>query len=213
MFLPKRWPRGFFLKWLRRTHAWIGLWGAVLAVLFGSSGILLNHHEVLKIPAAKVERTEAQLPLPEPHPADPEELAVWLRQHLQLGSRDVKIVEETPKSVVWNGVTIQQPPRWQVTLRNPKESIQAEYWPGNSFVTVKRGQGNIFSVLTNLHKGAGMGVGWVLLADSLAGGLSVLSLTGILLWTRLHGGRLAAAGLGLGSLGLVLGLFLQVLGG
>ncbi|MGZ8142573.1 MAG: PepSY-associated TM helix domain-containing protein, partial [Methylosarcina sp.] len=79
--------------------------------------------------------------------------------------------------------------------------------------TVKRGTGNLFSVLSNLHKGVGMGVGWVLLADTLAGGLIVLSLTGILLWTRLHGGRLAAAGLGLGSLGLAFGFAWQAVGG
>ena len=58
-----------------------------------------------------------------------------------------------------------------------------------------------------------MGIGWVLLADTLAGGLIVLSLTGILLWTHLHGGRLAAAGLALGSLGLAFGFAWQALGG
>jgi hypothetical protein len=58
-----------------------------------------------------------------------------------------------------------------------------------------------------------MGIGWVLLADTLAGGLIVLSLTGILLWTRLHGGRLAAAGLGFGSLVLAAAFTWQAAGG
>ena len=60
----------------------------------------------------------------------------------------------------------------------------------------------MFALLTRLHKGVGMGVGWVLLADTLAGGLVFLSLTGLLLWTRLHGSRLTMAELGLTSLGL-----------
>ena len=60
----------------------------------------------------------------------------------------------------------------------------------------------MFAFITRLHKGVGMGVGWVLLADTLAGGLVFLSLTGLLLWTKLHGSRLTMAGLGLTSLGL-----------
>jgi hypothetical protein len=213
LFLPKRWARGNFLKWLRRTHGWIGLWGASLGLLFGSSGILLNHHEIMKIPAAKIEKFEAQLALPEPLPGDPKTLADWLGQKFNLSARHAKILRESAKTVIWNGVSVEQPPRWQITLRTPRESVQAEYWPGNRFVTVKRGVGNPFSLLTNLHKGVGMGIGWVLLADTLAGGLIVLSLTGILLWTRLHGGRLVAAGLGIGSLGLAFGFACQALGG
>ncbi|WP_213069434.1 hypothetical protein [Methylomicrobium album] len=29
LLLPKRWARGSFLKWLRRTHGWFGLWGGI----------------------------------------------------------------------------------------------------------------------------------------------------------------------------------------
>lgn len=213
LFLPKRRSRGSFLKWLRRTHGWLGLWGASLGLLFGSTGILLNHHEVMKIPAAKVEKSEAQLALPEPLPADPQALADWLGQEFKLDARHARILREQGKTVLWNGGRIEQPPRWQVTLRTPRTSVQAEYWPGNRFVAVKLGTGNVFALLSNLHKGVGMGVGWVLLADTLAGSLIVLSLTGILLWTRLHGGRLAAAGLGLGSLGLAAGFAFQAVGG
>lgn len=213
LFLPKRWARGNFLKWLRRTHGWIGLWGAALGLLFGFSGILLNHHEVMKIPAVKVERSEAQLTLPEPLPADAEALAAWLGQSYHLDARRARIQREPGKTVVWNGAEVAQPPRWQIMWRTPRASVQAEYWPGNRFVTVKHNTGNLFALLTNLHKGVGMGAPWVLLADTLAGGLIVLSLTGILLWTRLHGGRLAAAGLGLTSLTLAAVFTWRALGG
>ena len=213
LFLPKRWARGSFLQWLRRTHGWIGLWGAALGLLFGFSGILLNHHEVLKIPAAKVEKSEAQLILPEPLPTDPKALAKWLGQTYHLNAGQAKILREPAKTVIWNGIGVEQPERWQITLRTPRASVQAEYWSGNRFVTVIRGAGNVFALLTNMHKGVGMNAAWILLADTLAGGLILLSLTGILLWTRLHGGRLAAAGLGLGSIGLVLALTCQALGG
>ena len=45
-----------------------------------------------------------------------------------------------------------------------------------------------------------MDAGWILVADTVAGSFILLSLTGVVLWTRLHGRRLLAAGLGLGSL-------------
>ena len=212
LFLPKRWARGAFLKWLRRTHAWLGLWGAALGLLFGVSGILLNHRDLLKIPAAKMEQSEIQLPLPEPRPADPKAMAAWLGQTLEIDTRSARIRRETGKIVTWNNTVLQQPPLWQITVRNPKRMLQADYWEGNAFVSVKQGEGNFFAILTHLHKGSGLGIGWVLLADTLAGSLIVLSLTGTLLWTRLHGQRLAAAGLGLGSLSLMVLFALHAIG-
>ena len=35
--------RATFIKWLRKVHGWVGLWGAVLGLLFGTTGFLLNH--------------------------------------------------------------------------------------------------------------------------------------------------------------------------
>ena len=43
--------------------------------------------------------------------------------------------------------------------------------------------------------GSGMGALWIFLGDSLAFGLFVLSASGLLLWSRLHGPRLLAVGL------------------
>jgi hypothetical protein len=98
-----------------------------------------------------------------------------------------------------------------VDFHNPQQSVNAEYWVGNSFVSVKRQDANIFAFITRLHKGVGMGTAWVLLADTLAGGLVFLSLTGLLLWTKLHGSRLLMAGLGLVSLGLGVSVVLNSL--
>lgn len=211
LFLPRPLARGNFLKWLRRAHAWIGLWGAALGLLFGLSGILLNHRDILKIPAMRTEQKEIQLPLPEPRPTDPKAMATWLGQTLNLDATHAKIRREASKTVTWSNASFQQPPFWQITLRNPQKSLQAEYFEGNAFVSVKQTEGNFFALLGNLHKGVGMGLGWVLLADTLAGGLILLSLTGTLLWTRLHGPRLAAAGLVSGSLGLAVFLSLQAM--
>jgi len=212
LFLPHKLSRGAFLKWLRRTHAWFGLWGATLGLLFGLSGILLNHREIMKIPTGRMPQKEIQLQLPEPPPVDVKAMAEWLGEKLEMDTSKAKIRNEKEKTVTWNNVPVQQPAQWQITVRNPKFMMQAEYWQGNAFVTVKKGEGSFLNLLTNLHKGVGMGVGWVLLVDTLAGGLIILSLTGTLLWTRLHGTRLAGAGLGLGSLGLMIFFTLQAIG-
>src|SRR5439155_25585060 len=56
--------RAVFLGWLRKTHLYVGLWGAVLGLLFGATGILLNHRSIMKIPVEKSVQNTAQLPLP-----------------------------------------------------------------------------------------------------------------------------------------------------
>lgn len=120
LFLPRPLARGTFLKWLRRTHAWLGLWGAALGLLFGSTGILLNHRDILKIPAAKTEQQETQLALPEARPADAKALAAWLGLQLGTDFSHARIMQEPPRPVTWNGVTVQQPARWQVMPRPAK---------------------------------------------------------------------------------------------
>ncbi|MGZ5599751.1 MAG: PepSY-associated TM helix domain-containing protein [Methylobacter sp.] len=191
-----------WLKWLRRTHACVGLWGAALGLLFGISGILLNHRMVMKIPAVKMEQSQIELALPTPLPADAKALALWLQAQLSIDREPNKISAEPAKTVTWSGQNIQQPGQWRVDFQSPQQSVSAEYWVGNTYVSVKRQDANAFAFITRLHKGVGMGTAWVLLADTLAGGLVFLSLTGLLLWTKLHGSRLAMAGLGLTSLGL-----------
>jgi len=191
-----------WLKWLRRTHAWVGLWGAALGLLFGISGFLLNHRAVMKIPAAQMETSQIELALPVPAPENAKALAAWLQAQLKIEQEPGRIVAEPEKQVIWAGQKHQQPALWRVDFHTPQRSISAEYWSGNAYVSIKRQDANAFAFLTRLHKGVGVGVGWILLADTLAGGLVFLSLTGLLLWTKLHGSRLTMAGLGLTSLGL-----------
>lgn len=201
LFLPKRLSRGAFLKWLRRIHAWCGLWGAVLGLLFGLTGILLNHRNLLPIHAAQWNRNTVELSLPQPAPADVDALGRWLQQALELRHPPQRARSEAAKPLPWGNGKLIQPARWTVSFAGPGYGVEAEYFLGNGTVSVTRRDGNAFALLNSLHTGMGAGVGWVLLADSIAGSLIVLSLTGTLLWTRLHGGRLLAAGLGLGSTG------------
>lgn len=203
--------RGRFLRWLRRTHGWLGLWGAVLGLLFGATGFLLNHRAVMKIPAAQMEQSEVELALPAERPKDAKALATWLKSELKLTREPLKVGSDPAKTVIWNGQSVEQPAQWKVDFHAPQYSYTAEYFVGNNFVKVKKQDANAYAFLVRLHKGVGMNNAWILLVDSLAGALVILSLTGVLLWTKMRGSRLAMAGLTGGSLLLALLFTLQSL--
>ena len=200
--------RAVVLKWLRKTHGWIGLWGAVLGLLFGATGILLNHRAVLKIPAAQSAESTIELPLPQPAPQDAKAMAAWLSSSLAIGRDASRVKAEPAKPVAWGDRALIQPARWSGAFVGPASGVQFEYWVGNTYVTVKRNDNNVFSTLSNLHKGTGMGVGWILLVDTLAGSIILLSLSGVLLWAMMTRKRMvgvAIAGLSLlASAGLAL---------
>ena len=47
-FLPRALQTQNFLRWLRRTHAWLGMAGAAAGVILGISGITLNHRAEIR---------------------------------------------------------------------------------------------------------------------------------------------------------------------
>ena len=100
---PKRLP---WLKWLRRIHAWVGLWGAALGLLFGVSGILLNHRAVMKIPAAQMEQSQVELALPDAASSRCQSLASWLQAQLNIDREPSKISTEPAKTVTWAGQSL-----------------------------------------------------------------------------------------------------------
>jgi uncharacterized protein len=58
----------------------------------------------------------------------------------------------------------------------------AEYWVGNSSVTVKRFDTNAWAFLMSVHVASrsGMNAAWILLADSIAGSFIMLAPAGLL---------------------------------
>jgi uncharacterized protein len=185
----KRSRRATFIKWLRKVHGWVGLWGAALGLLFGVTGFVLNHRgEPLRISTGAPQVSTVQLKLPDPAPESPRELAKWLQGQpdLKLPARPGRVQKEPEHPVAWGDRETVQPEHWQLMFSAPNESVTVEYWEGNDFVTLKRNGNSLLATLTNLHKGVGMSVGWVLFIDTFAGALILLSLTGVLLWTELN---------------------------
>ena len=197
-----------FLKTLRKVHLYVGLWGALLGLLFGATGILLNHRTLLKFPLATPQQVIAQMPLADRSFATPEQLSDWLRAELKLNPQTMVRINALPaRSVLWEGIELQQPPQWTINFNSIDKSIVADYMPGNRFVKLDTTAQTPLGTLMRLHKGVGIGIAWVLLADTIAGGLIVLCITGLLLWSRLHPLRLATVGTSLGGISMAIWLF------
>lgn len=203
--------RAKVLRWLRRVHGWLGLWGAVLGLLFGVTGFLLNHRAVMKIPALKMEQSQFEVAMPANAPQNAQEFARMMQREFALKQPAYKVHDEPSRPIAWGDKRLIQPAQWKAEFHLPHYSVSAEYWVGNQFVSVKRQDVNAWGFLMRMHKGTGMNAGWILLVDSLAGAMLVLSITGVLVWTRMRGSRLALAGLVGTSLGLTVLFTLQSL--
>lgn len=207
----KRSRSATFLIWLRRVHLYVGLWGAALGLLFGATGIVLNHRAVLKLPIDKVVQRTAQVPLPDEVLArlqTPQQLADWLKAELRFDSVQTHLKAEPPRSVVWDGREVSQPERWSFILHSPQRGVAAEYFVGNRSVKVETQDATPIGTLTRLHMAVGANAFWVLLADTVAGGFIVLSITGLLLWSRLRAIRLSTLGVSIAALAGAAGFLL-----
>lgn len=181
--------RAKFIRWLRKVHAWLGLWGAVLGLCFGVTGIVMNHRAIMAIPLKKIEKTVAQIEFATPA-NNAEELASTLAKKLDLEKLPPRIQVIPPSTVIWNEQEVIQPEHWIISFDGMKRFAQAEYWTGNSTVEVTKFDSNLIATLTRLHMAIGVDAIWVLVADTIAGSLILLSITGLLLWSQLYGWRL-----------------------
>jgi len=197
----KRSRRAVFLTWLRKTHLYVGLWGAALGLLFGITGILLNHRAIMKIPVEKTVQKTVQLTLPEQGFASIEEMSSWLQQELRFVPASPPQMKSQPaRAVLWSGVEVRQPERWTVNLNRPERGVAAEYFVGNRFVKLDQVDATPIGTLTRLHMSVGVNAFWVLLSDTIAGSLILLSITGLLLWTQLHTMRTIAVMTSVGAI-------------
>ena len=180
-----------FVRWVRRTHGWFGLWGALLGLMMGTSGVWLNHRAVLKLELPAQTQMNAQVALPDPAPATAADMAAWLQAALKTGSPANNMRVERARPVPWaekgghgdgSQRPLMQPERWFFVFGGPNRLVQVEYFAGNRSASVRTTSNGFFATLTNLHKGVGMPIPWILLIDTLAGSLIFLSLSGLILW-------------------------------
>jgi uncharacterized protein len=216
LFVPAALNRGAFLVWLKRIHAWTGFWGALAFLLIGTSGMLLNHRSTLKIDTGAPREVMSADIAVDPaliHSAD--DLGKWAKSEFNLAvepraPRAEGGAGEKPKAerIQMMGKEVQQAEVWKQSFTSANGVLNVEYVAGSASVKATKQEQNALGFLKNLHKGSGMSWVWVLFIDTMAGGLIAMALTGALLWSRMHGPRLAA--IGIVTTSLVLALFAAV---
>jgi uncharacterized protein len=196
LFVPSQWQRGRAIRWLKRIHAWTGFWGAILFLMLGVSGVLLNHRGIWKIETGEPQEVSAiNLAVASGLIRDEKALGLWAQREFSLPTepRTPRNADRGKKAFL--GKAREEAPKWSQQFTHPNGRITVEYIPGSTSVAVTQEAVNVLGLIKNLHKSNGAGLAWVLFMDSIAGALIAMSITGFLLWTKLHGGRLLAGGI------------------
>lgn len=197
--LPATWQRETALKWLKRAHAWLGLWGAVFGLLFGVTGILMNHRSVMKIPGPASMVDQATVQIDSKDWAEPGDFVTWAQKFLRVEKSPSQLRVRDPETIRFEGIEFKPAPQWSVLFSAPGKSVRATHNVGSNEVDLRKTEHNMWSMFIRIHKADGLSVAWILIADTIAGCFIILSLTGLLFWSRLHGPRLAGALVIIGS--------------
>ena len=100
-----------------------------------------------------------------------------------------------PEATGFGGRLVEQPLRFEAYYASASEAVDITYVNGNAYIDVEHTERGVLSTFNRLHLASATGIVWVLIIDAFSGALAVLSITGLLLWSRLTGPRLLAVGL------------------
>jgi uncharacterized protein len=211
LFVPRPLHRQQFIVWLKRVHAWTGLWGALLFLMLGVSGLLLNHRSIMKIDTGEpVPVSAMDIAVSAGSIGTAEELGKWAQSefHLKSEPRLPRGNEgqraSNPPTREFMGRDRPAAEKWEVSFNHPNGRLQVTHIKGSASVSVEQSSQNFFGFMKNLHKGSGVGVGWVLFADTIAGAMITMVLSGFLLWSNMHGRRLIAGAIVATSVGVAI---------
>ncbi|HEX4481278.1 MAG TPA: PepSY-associated TM helix domain-containing protein [Rudaea sp.] len=175
--------RGRTHRVVRQLHLWIGAWGAIAAILFGTTGFVQNHRATMKLPQGEsVDLSKVELEVPEVARATPEALRDWLRNDQHIPIDNFRAQPGGPAEM--GGQRLKQAGRWMFNGGNARVTWSADYVPGNATVQVRNTEQSFMATLLRLHKGVGGGIAWILLTDTFALSMVLLGITGIVMWAR-----------------------------
>jgi len=163
---------------IRQLHLWIGAWGALAAVLYGFTGLVLNHRmgENAWPQGDSRDMGATTLEIPADARDSAERLSLWLQQSQHLDVQNIRKGGRGGRDV--------GPPKWNFSGGTAADSWQLEYAPGRDSAELKRSRQNFLAAINRLHKTVGGGIGWRMLADSFAIAMLLLGLSGIWMWAR-----------------------------
>lgn len=225
-----------FLVWLRRSHGWLGIWGAVAGILFGLTTIAMVHANIFR--TGEDTRTVVQLPVNGTAIDSVDDLGAFVKAELGLRTEwrqprnappTVALAESgtaegletaiaTAMGAMGSGgrqgggaVGAQSnQPVFITQFTSPQRTLDLRYVAGNEYIQIVDTERGFFETMNRLHRGNGAQLGWTLLGDAFSGALIVLALSGVLLWSRMDGSRLLA--IGLGSAGLLAVMYFGLAG-
>ncbi len=193
-------PGATAYRWMRQLHLWIGAWGAIAAILYGVTGLVMNHRfgEAAWPQGDSRDVGRTTLVVPTTAAASPEALSRWLRAQHGL---DAQVIRKP-------GPDAKGPPKWTFSGGTARASWSVEYAPGQGEASLKRSEHTLLAALNRLHKAVGGGGAWAWLADSFALAMILLGISGVWMWARGRTPRMlvfSVLGASLVVLALVLG--------
>ncbi len=198
LFIPRNLQKADIILWLRRTHAWTGIYGAVFFFLLGLTGFYLNHRtSTLHIDGGVTREVAAITVAVDPEQiTDSDGLTAWMRDRLNATGK-VSTGRRGPPGgqVQFRGGDYDQPETLTVNMRGPNATLTASYTVGANMINLKQSSPSLLKGLIDLHKVIGVGAVFILLMDTMAGAMMFMSVSGVLLWTRLHRPPASAVGL------------------
>lgn len=222
-FVTKPFRKSVWMDWLRKIHAWLGIWGAVACLIFGVSTIALLHPELF--PASRPVETLGALPAPEAGIASHDELADYVAGQMGFISAPIlgevrrrgggmgaaTVGDEMPPAMGagaqapamgMGGGRIQRKPTYLATFSTVSRNVTATYVEGNASIEIKTTRRGLLQTMNFLHLGRGADTGWTLLGDIFSASIILMALTGFFLWNVFAGSRLLGVtvfALGLGA--------------
>lgn len=165
-------------RWIRQLHLWIGAWGALAAVLYGSTGLIMSHRfgDGAWPQGDSEELGKRTLTVPADARSSAEALSLWLEKSEGLSAQ---MIRKPSRDEPAKG-----PPRWSLNGGTASDSWSLDYKVGGDTAELKRSHHSTLAALSRMHKAVSGGQGWRLLGDSFAIGMILLGVSGLLLWAR-----------------------------
>ena len=181
---PRR--KGALHRWIRRIHLWIGAWGALAAVLYGTTGLIMSHRmgENAWPQGESAEIGRTTLAVPAEARTSAEALSLWLRDTQGLDAQTIRKPKPGGEGRKPREGERRGPSGWSLSGGTASASWSLDYAPGADTAELKRTHHSPLAAFTRLHKAVAGGDGWRLLGDSFAIGMILLGLSGLLLWAR-----------------------------
>ena len=110
-------------RWIRQFHLWIGAWGALAAILYGITGLVMNHRFGLDAwpQGDSSELGKTSLLVPAEARGTPEQLSLWLRAEQGL---DAQVIRKGSPGK--DG----KPVKWTLGGGTASDSWSLDYVPG-----------------------------------------------------------------------------------